>query len=312
MSARKRQERDIVHRYEGNPIIEIEDLKFRCSDIRNAGTAVVNGETLLLVSVEGLTGVQSVHRARVGHLGRYVVEEEPFLGPDAMSKYGEHASGGVTDARITYMDGVYYIMFLAYGDHGFRLGLARTADFRKVEHLGLISEPDTKAGALFPRKIKGRYARLERPREGQSIWVSYSDDLKYWGGWKPVLSPRGGHWDSSRLGTACPPIEIEQGWLLIYYGTRVTSAGPIYRLGAAILEHDSPARVVGRANIAILAPRERYERIGDVPNVVFCTGSVIGEDGSLRLYYGGSNSCICIGDTTLDEVVSICFEEGKA
>ena len=49
-----------------------------------------------------------------------------------------------------------------------------------------------------------------------------------------------------------------------------------------------------------------------MPNVVFCTGAVLEEDGGLRLYYGGANSCICIGDTTINEVVALCFEEGGA
>jgi len=33
----RRRGPDIVHRWEGNPIISIEDLSFRCGDICNAG-----------------------------------------------------------------------------------------------------------------------------------------------------------------------------------------------------------------------------------------------------------------------------------
>ncbi len=80
---------------------------------------------------------------------------------------------------------------MACGDHGFRIGLATTTDFVKLEYHGLISEPDTKGGALFSEKINGRYARLERPGSGKSIWISYSDDLVYWGGNKVIAAVYG-------------------------------------------------------------------------------------------------------------------------
>ena len=70
--------------------------------------------------------------------------------------------------------------------------------------MGFISEPDTKGGALFPRKIDGRFARIERPGEGRSLWVSFSDDLVHWGGMEIIIAPRGGFWDSSWIGVLEP------------------------------------------------------------------------------------------------------------
>ena len=40
--------RDIVHRWEGNPLIDISDLSFKCSDILNAGVVEFDGRVLLL------------------------------------------------------------------------------------------------------------------------------------------------------------------------------------------------------------------------------------------------------------------------
>jgi len=218
----------------------------------------------------------------------------------------------VLDARVTLLDGVYYILYNALGDYGFRLALAKTEDFQSVERMGLISEPDTKAGVLFPDKIKGRYARLERPRDGSSIWVTYSDDLIYWGGSELVISPREGFWDANRIGAGATPIEIDQGWLVFYYGAKDTSAGPIYRIGTVILNKQEPTQIVGRANIPILSPREKYERIGDVPNLVFPTGALADNKGNLKIFYGAANSCICIGTTTIKKIVDNCVEsEGE-
>lgn len=298
--------RDIVHRWEGNPLLGIEDVTFRCADLRNAGAAVFNDETILIVSVEDMEGYERLHVARRGKGTRFEVEPEPFLERMRQGPYRQHESDGVMDARITRLDDTYYVMYVADGLHGYRLALARTDDFRSAERLGLVSAPDTKGGALFPEKIGGMYARVERPGSGRSIWVSYSDDLMHWGGSELVLTPRGGFWDMSWIGVGAPPMRIDEGWLLIYYGAKDTSAGPIYRLGAAILDAQDPVKVTARANIPLLAPRERYERIGDQPNIVFTTGALLEKDGVLTIYYGAADSCICVGTTTIADIVKNC------
>ena len=303
--------RDIVHRWEGNPLIGIQDVAFRCTDLRNACPVRVGDEAVLLVSIEDMEGYERIHVARRGVGTRFEVDPKPFLVRSREEPFEQHESDGVMDPRITFLEGVYYIMYVADGVHGYRLALARTEDFQTVERMGLVSEPDTKGGALFPERIGGRYARVERPGEGRSVWVSYSDDLVHWGRSERVLGPRSGFWDHSWVGVGAPPMRIDAGWLLIYYGAKDTSAGPIYRLGAAILDAENPAKVVGRANIPILAPRERYERIGDQPNIVFTTGALMEDDGSLTIYYGAADSCICVGTTSVEDIVAHCQASRK-
>ncbi|MBN1126713.1 MAG: glycoside hydrolase family 130 protein [Sedimentisphaerales bacterium] len=309
---RRGRSQDIVHRWEGNPLIRITDLKFKASDIHNAGAVEFDGQLLLLVTIEMPAGTRQVHVARAPQEGAFEVNPKPLLAPSHSNPYRIHECEGVMDARATLLEGTYYIMYNALGEHGFRLGLAKTSDFEKVERIGLISEPDTKAGMLFPNKIKGRYARLERPSHGGAIWITYSDDLIHWGGSRMVIGPRGGFWDDSRVGPGAVPIEINQGWLLIYYGVKDTSAGPIYRIGAVILDKKEPTKVVSRTGIPILSPREEYERIGDVQNLVFATGAFLDTDGQLHIVYGAANSCICVGTTTMEDILQQCVlsEEG--
>ena len=69
--------------------------------------------------------------------------------------------------------------------------------------------------------------------------------------------------------------------------------------------------MVGRTNIPILSPREEYERIGDVPNLVFSCGAIVEPDGEVKLYYGAANSCICLGTTTVSAIVRACTESDK-
>ena len=304
--------RNIVHRYEGNPVFAILDMPFSVSDVHNAGCVRTDGQYHLLITVEHLEGDCAIYRARSDDGRRFEIDPTPMLSAADGDASPVYECQGVRDARVTRFGDLYYILYLAQSEHGVRLGLARSDMRGEVERMGLISQPDTKGGALFPEPIHGAYARLERPREGGNIWISYSDDLVHWGGWRIVMTPRHGYWDHHRIGTAAPPIATDRGWLLIYYGARVTPGGSLYRLGAAYLNREDPTQVIGRSNIPILAPRERYERLGDVPNIVFSCGAVLSEDGeALEIYYGAADSCVCLGTVALSELEKSCFGPGE-
>jgi len=301
---------DVIARSPANPLISLRDLPFRSSDIWNAGVVRFGEQVLLLITVEMLEGWYEICLAHSGDGKSFVVEAEPFMTPIQDGPNRMYESVGVRDPRITPMDGAYYIAYVADGDHGLRLGVARTEDFRSVRRIAYVSEVDVKNGVLFPRKLGGKYLLLERPNAGGGIWLTYSEDLIFWGSSVVVMAPRGGYWDSDRIGAAAPPIEIDAGWLLIYYGEKRTSAGPLVRLGAAVLDRDDPARVLARSNIPILSPRERYERVGDVPNVVFSCGALL-EGRQVILYYGASDSCICRGEAPLGEILRTCVESER-
>ena len=285
-------------------------MPFSCSDIWNAAVVRFDNQYLLLLTIETLEGRYSIYRACSEDGKHFTVDAKPFMVPIETGSNRMYENVGIRDPRITPVNGHYYITYVAAGDHGLRLSLARTKHFRTVERLGYVSQVDVKNGVVFPKQISGRYAILKRPDAGMSIWVSYSDDLEFWGGESAVMTPRGGFWDSHRIGPAGPPVEIDEGWLLIYYGEKHTSAGPLVRLGAAVLDRDDPSKVLARSNIPILSPREKYERIGDVPNVVFSCGALL-EDGIVNLYYGASDSCICLGSAPLKEILRVCFESGR-
>jgi predicted GH43/DUF377 family glycosyl hydrolase len=84
------------------------------------------------------------------------------------------------------------------------------------------------------------------------------------------------------------------------------SAGTITKIGAAILDKEDPARVLHRSIIPILSPRKLYERIGDLNNFVFSTGAILEDTGDIKLYYGAADNCICLGTTTLSEIIDFC------
>jgi len=299
------KQEDVFHRYERNPILTAADMPFRCNTVFNGTPVKIDDEYLLLLRVEGQQGYSffALGRSRDGFV--FTVDEKPVLMPADNGYFGKYEKRGLEDPRATWIDGAWHILYTAVSPFSYRIALAKTQDFRTFERIALISEPGNKDGVLFPEKIGGRYARLDRPigRGVGSIWISYSKDLHTWGDSEVVISPRPGHWDSFRVGASVPPIRTDAGWLEIYHGTKMTSAGPIYRAGTVLLDLENPSRVIARCPVPLLSPREEYERIGDVPNVVFACGAIVEDDGRVKLYYGGADTCVCVATGSMDDII---------
>ena len=310
----RRSRRDLFHRWEGNPILTLEDMPFRCNTVFNGTPVKLGDEYLLLLRVEGQQGYSFFALAKSRDGLRFEVEEKPVLLPAKEGFFGKYESHGIEDPRATLIDGTYYIMYTAASGYGHRIALAKTDDFRTFERIAMVSEPGNKDGVLFPEKINGQYVRLDRPigLGVGSIWISYSKDLYSWGNSKVLISPRPGYWDSYRIGASAPPIRTEHGWLEIYHGVKMTSAGPIYRVGTALLDLEDPSRVIAVCDVPLLSPREEYERIGDVGNVVFACGAILEENGEVKMYYGAADTCICVASASLKDIINYTLDMATA
>ncbi len=298
---------DLLKRFEGNPIIVIEDVPFRANTVFNGTPIVTEDGIYLLLRVEGQQGFSVFALARSKDGLKFTIDKEPVMMPAKEGPFARYESLGIEDPRATFIDGVCYIMYTAVGPRGgSRIALAKTSDYANYERIALVSEPGNKDGVLFPRKINGLYARLDRPigRETGSIWISYSPDLLNWGKSEVVMTPRYGFWDEYRIGASVPPIETEEGWLEIYHGVKMTSSGPIYRVGIVLLDLDDPSKVIRRGSSPILSPRAKYERVGDVPNVCFACGAVVDKDENIKVYYGAADTSICVASSTMKEILS--------
>ncbi|MCX6346229.1 MAG: glycoside hydrolase family 130 protein [Armatimonadetes bacterium] len=301
--------RDVIERWYKNPIITLENVPFPCNTVFNAAATKMGDEYILLLRVEDLAGRSVFALARSDDGYHFSVDPQPVMEPSKEEPFRSYERRGIEDPRITFLEGEYYIMYTASSRYGARLALCKTQDFKTFERLGLISEPENKDGCLLPRKINGRYVRLDRPYGGGigNIWISYSDDLLHWGDSEVIMTTRGGFWDADRIGAGAPPIETEHGWLVIYHGVKNTSAGPIYRMGAALLDLDNPSKVLCRSAVPILNPREYYERVGDVGNVVFSCGAILEDGGKLKIYYGAADTCICLGFADINHLIDRCW-----
>jgi len=138
-------------------------------------------------------------------------------------------------------------------------------------------------------------------------WIVPAND-PYFGPYEEygVEDPRITPVSNSKLGVSTPPIKTPMGWLVFYHGVRQTGSGKLYRVGAMLLDLENPAHLLGYTPHFIFGPEEDYERIGDVPNVIFPCGVIDEPDGTLKLYYGAADTCIALAEVKTDEVVHLC------
>ena len=258
-----------------------------------------DGTTLLLCRAEDRRGHSHLCAARsINGIDNWQIDSRPTFMADP--EHFPEELWGIEDPRITYIPELkkYAVVYTAYTHDGPGVALALTENFDTFERYGLIMQPDDKDAALLPRRIDGRWALIHRPvsAQGAHMWISYSPDLRYWGGHKLMLVARkGAWWDANKIGLSPPPIETPQGWLTIYHGVHQTASGCIYRLGLALFDLHTPERCLKRSNEWMFGPEEVYERRGDVDDVVFPCGYTIASDGdTIRLYYGVADSSVAL------------------
>ena len=164
---------------------------------------------------------------------------------------------------------------------------------------------------FFPRRIKGNLVFLHRIRPGiQIVSVKNIKDLslEFWEKYFTklqdyiVLDPLFDH-ESSYIGSGCPPIETEHGWLLIYHGAEETDKGIVYSAcAAALLDLDNPEKVISRLPYALFSPEFDWELKGDVNNVVFPTGTALYGD-TLFIYYSAADSHVACASLSLSKLL---------
>jgi predicted GH43/DUF377 family glycosyl hydrolase len=304
----------VLKRYEKNPILTKEDVPYQVATVHNAGVTKCNGKYIMIFRSHLNNGRSILGLAESDDGFSFDVAKEPFMTPACKGIFKEYEEYGLEDPRITFIDGEYLITYSAYSRHGVRIGLAKTKDFKEVERVSLITEADYRNVVIFPERFKGLYARLDRPHSEisqWSIWISYSPDLRFWGEAKLIMRPVQYHWDEMKIGPGAPPIKTDKGWLSIYHGVFSTMDGSVYRLGVALHDLKDPSKIVGVGDNWILQPEEAYEITGYVHNVVFTCGAVPEADGTVKIYWGGADSVMCVGTARINDLLSLCLKNSR-
>jgi predicted GH43/DUF377 family glycosyl hydrolase len=258
-----------------------------------------------VVTIHGkqyLTSLSHLRLARSKDGITFTIDDKPFLFPARMDE-----SYGIEDARITFLDGKYWITYTAVSEHGPGVGLAVTTDFRTVERVGMILPPPNKDVALFPKQINGKYMLLHRPMVSDigkpSVWLAESEDGIHWGNHRFLFGGRGlidsqYTWEGGKIGAGPEPILTDEGWLVCYHGA---DPGHAYSLALALLDKNDPSIVLDRSHVPLLTPELDWERVGFFPNVVFSNGWIQWPDsGNIWVYYGAADSGVGLAELITD------------
>lgn len=251
----------------------------------------------------------------------------------ALEPTQDYEKYGIEDPRMVEIDNQVYITYVilsAYVTDGAVVeastALATTTDFLKYTRLRVITSKgsNNKDVVLFPEKMSqqqssvlssstssnnadgaGKYFFLHRPSswigstygvDKPSIWLGEGNALTNFEKHTLLLKPEE-DWEELKVGAGPPPIKTRAGWLVIYHGV---SREKVYSAGAALLDLHDPSKIIGRTKTPILEPKERYEKLGDVNNVVFPTGACIVDNDKLFVYYGAADKVCCLATTDLN------------
>jgi len=300
----------VVWRSSRNPIVTREHVPGANSVFNSAVVPFRRG-------FAGVFRVDDTRRAMNIHSGRsadgieWELEAAPIslrAGDGSVAEIQAHFDHAY-DPRVPWLEDRYYLTWCS-GYHGPTIGLASTHDFETFHQLENAFLPFNRNGVLFPRRIGGSYAMLSRPSDAGhtpfgDVFYSESPDLVHWGRHRHVLAPVPWTWESTKVGAGPTPIETDEGWLVLYHGVLTSCNGFVYSMGAALLDLDQPWKVRARGSTYLLSPREHYERIGDVPNVVFPCAALVDRDADrVSIYYGGADTVVCLAHARLSELLA--------
>ncbi len=303
--------KDLFVRHQNNPVLSAKDWPYPVNTVFNPGVTFFQNKVLLLARVEDRRGFSHLTKA-VSENGvvNWMIDTQPTFEADPQN-YPEE-TWGVEDPRITWLEelGKWAIAYTAFSSSGPMVSLALTENFKEFERMGAILPPEDKDAALFSQKIGGKWILIHRPmaasiKPGTHIWASSSVDLKNWSDPRILISARtGAWWDAHKVGVAAQPLETRDGWLILYHGVRQTAAGPIYRLGLALLDLENPFRILRRSDEWIFGPQKDYEKEGDVGGAVFPCGWILDKvTGKVRMYYGAADTCIALATANLNDLL---------
>jgi len=316
-----------------NPIIKPGTHPWTAEAVMNPAAIVLDDRTDLVFRAIGMDGVSRLGYASSAN-GIVFDKQLPYpiyiaQSPRRIPSYRRRFSpvmypsggswGGCEDPRMVVIEGRVYITFNMFDGWDFirvsTISIAEndfmTERFWKWDGPYLLSPPRQihKNWVLFPEKISGRFAILHSI--APEIEIAYRDSIEdigteepfieSWVGARFDLPERENTWDSFVRNPGPPPIRTDRGWLLFYHAfhksDREASIG--YRIGAMLLDFADPTKVLYRSAAPVISPEENYENHGNKFGVVYACGAVV-RDGTLFVYYGGSDKVVCVATAPLD------------
>lgn len=220
-------------------------------------------------------------------------EKQGIITPKLLYKEFEHLIKRFDEKQLNPKYHQYYKLF-------FKSGLIDDKNL-------FINDKDV---VFFPRRINGKLAMMHRIWPGiqivyfdhwseltEEFWINYVSNLPDY----VLLDPKG-EFEINYLGAGGPPIETEDGWLLIYHGVQETLVGRTYHAMVALLNIDNPQIEISRLAKPLFSPTKDWEKVGEVNNVVFPTGHALFDD-DLYIYYGAADHHIAVAKVSINQLL---------
>ena len=321
------------------PIMTAADLPYPCSLVFNAGVIPYRGEYVMIFrndygTTQALYETQNkkfagtsvgVARSKNGVDG-WVFDPEPLV--DSSDPHKDPELKRYYDPRIVQIEGRLYLCLATDTRHGICGTIAQLDDDLKSFTVISASAPDNRNMVLFPEKINGEFVRLERPmpiysrhNERFDIWLSRSPDLVYWGRTGLLLGTERVPWVNDKIGPTASPVKTKAGWLTLFHAVDIDGARgkngweptwkKRYTTGLMLLDLNDPSKVLAVYDKPLIAPDLPVETDeGFRQNVVFPCGMILEDSGEVKIYYGASDTCVCLATAQVDELLAL-FDETK-
>ncbi|HET7891008.1 MAG TPA: glycoside hydrolase family 130 protein [Candidatus Sulfotelmatobacter sp.] len=270
----------------------------------NPAVVVRGGKVVMLYRAQDKQGTSRLGYAESADGLHFMRRNDPVLSP--AEDYEK--DGGVEDPRLVQFGDTYYLTYTGYNKKDAQLCLATSTDLIHWNRKGVILPANkgnwnvkwTKSGAIVPEKIAGKYwmyylgtSADNRDQGG----LASSTDLLHWTDATPipVVPVRPGRFDSRVAEPGPAPIVTRNGIVLIYNGA---DDNLVYRTGIAVFDHNDPGKLLWRSDEPILSPERDWEKVGQVPNVIFVEG-MVKQGNKYLFYYGGADKYVGVAEASV-------------
>lgn len=220
----------------------------------------------------------------------------------------EYETFGIEDPRISIIENVIYITYVAVSEQGICTALATSHDCKSVTRHNLIFLPENKNVVLFPEKIDGHFFALHRPNgltplAIPSIWTATSIDALHWGRFQPLSIPNISK-KFNRIGAGTPPLKIGSYWLVLVHAVikNITPRSPgVYTIHSLVLDANTPTRVVSFDPEPLISLIHSANASSLFSQIVFPTGAIIKED-ALLVFCGEQDRLTTVYEISLREL----------
>jgi predicted GH43/DUF377 family glycosyl hydrolase len=292
------------HRLTDAPVISPGGDGWQSAGTFNPAVIEASGKIVMLYRAQDNQGTSRLGYADSADGVHFKRRDEPVLNPTQSYE----KNGGVEDPRLVQFGDTYYLTYTGYNKTDAQLCLAISKDLIHWERKGVIIPANkgnwnvkwTKSGAIVPEKIDGKYWMYflgTSPDNKDQGGLAYSQDLMHWteATKTPVLPVRPGQFDSRVAEPGPAPILTPNGIVLVYNGA---DDKLVYRTGVAIFDRKNPRKLLWRSDRPILQPEKDWEKVGQVPNVVFVEG-VVKRGERYLFYYGAADKYIGVAEAPI-------------